>query len=148
LMIPSQAADSQVSIERANIRVEATTFDVEILGHVTTPHQSAGGPRQVMQVFFLNMNVGTTGLNEADWKRRSEQPVRGDWRIDFILPDPVPPNPLQPPVQRWRFQATIAKTGLNLLPPERVEVLNFTAWDQFHTLHKFRKTEDTDVRED
>lgn len=135
----------QISIERAQVRDEGTQFDIEVRGHVSTPHQPTGGPRQTIELYILDMLPGTFGTAEADWVRRSGTPLLGTLRLDFRSPGESPFTHV-PPIQRWRFRASLPKSGANLLPPERIEARNLTAERAVHI--DVMEVHDTDVREE
>lgn len=133
-----------ISIERADVRDEGTEFSIEVRGHVTTPHTPVNGPRQTIELFILDMVPGTEGIKDDEWVRRSNSPLVGNTRLDFRDPGVAPFN-VVPPVQRWRFRGTLPKSGINLLPPERIEARNATAELAVHV--PIKTVLDTDVRE-
>lgn len=144
LLLTADPSKPQISIERAEVRDEGTEFDIEVRGHVTTPHQPNGGPRQTIELFIMDMQPNTFGTKDSDWVLRSPAPLIGNTRVDFRSPGAAPFT-LDPPIQRFRFRGTLPKDGINPLPPERIQARNRTAEDAGHI--QVREKSDTDVRE-
>ncbi|MCY2977109.1 MAG: hypothetical protein NTU79_00355 [Planctomycetota bacterium] len=142
----------RISIERADVRDLGTTFDIEVRGFITAPPPFSQ-VEHILEFRVRDMKTGTFGTLLSDWKYRvseaaSEITGLGTVRVDLRTPGATLPNGTPnsqiPPVQRWRFRGSIPKAGYHLLPPERIEVRNFTA--EFAVHLPVRAELDTDVR--
>lgn len=133
-----------ISVIRAQVRDRGDSFEIDIRGHASTPHQPPGGPRQNIQVRVRDMLAGTFGTKPQDWEYRGGSElsslIPGTLRLDLRTPAGVVPE-----VHRWRFEATLPKGGIHVLPPERFEIRNKTAEDAVHI--NVRVEEDADVRD-
>lgn len=138
----------RVSIERANVGNDGTSFDIEVRGFISAP-PPLPTTNHVLEFRVLDMKSGTLGLKPTDWEYRggSEAAANitaiGTLRVDLRT---TGGNPIAqvPPVQRWRFRGVLPKTGVHLLPPERIEVRNVTAETALH--QPVREISDTDVK--
>jgi hypothetical protein len=141
----------RISIERAQIRDRGTSFEIEVRGHITAPPPLTQTDHRI-ELRVLDMKAGTFGTVPIDWQYRgSEQASEltqlgiGQLRVDLRTNGGIPVQQV-PPIQRWRFRGNLPKSGIHLLPPERIEARNATAEDAVH-LH-VREEADTDVRDE
>lgn len=141
----------RISIERAEVRDLGTSFDIEVRGHVTTP-PPLDAVRHTIEIRVRDMKPGTFGTKPADWDYRANErdsEIVGTLRMDFRTPAGTPVDRV-PPIQRWRFRATVPKSGIHLLPLERIEARNRTAEGAIHAVNPawhVRAELDTTVRE-
>ncbi len=123
----------RISIERAQVRDLGTSFDIEVRGHITVP-PPLPLIDHVIEIRVRDMKVGTFGTQDADWEYRGGSDATADITgadtngidVDLRSTGGVPIT-LVPPIQRWRFRGNLPKTGVHLLPPERIEARNVTA---------------------
>ena len=143
----------RISIERADVRDLGTTFDIEVRGFISAPPPLSQA-EHILEFRVRDMKTGTFGTLLSDWEYRASEAASeitglGTVRVDLRTPGGTlpggAPNKQIPPVQRWRFRGNIPKAGVHLLPPERIEVRNFTAESAVH--RPVRAELDTDVRE-
>ncbi len=147
----------RISIERAQVRVEANGFEIEIRGSLSAPPPLSAG-NHVLEFRVRDMKVGTFGTLDSNWEYRQSEDAsnitnmvdEGEIRVDQVSAGGAPIT-LIPPTQRWRFRGILPKSGLHSLPPERFEVRNVTAELFFDNAglpnRTVRAEADTDVRD-
>lgn len=123
----------RISIERAQVRDLGTSFEIEVRGHVTVPPPLPLIDHDI-RILVRDMKAGTFGTQDTDWEYRGGSDAAADITgadtngidVDLRSTGGVPIT-LVPPIQRWRFRGNLPKTGVHLLPPERIEARNATA---------------------